>query len=225
MSDGWSPVSDAAHAAQVAALTALVARFGERPRVLDLGAGDGRLALPLLGLGCDVVAVDSDEAALSALRAKGARAVRGDFIGAPGEMGVDGPFDAVVCMGNTFCLVHDVERAAELVRWIAGVLAPGGVFVIDDIVSETWADVAEGNWQSGVSEDGSMQLVWAEGDDVVAIREGDAVDEESWAIGPGDRAMRLWSWGSLGLLARAAGMAGPRTDASGCLIVFAVTRG
>jgi len=222
MSDpaGWFPVSEDEHESQTSALRALVGEMGGAPRVLDLGAGDGRLALPLSEMGCDVLAIDNDERACGALRERGVRAACADFIGTPASAGIEGPFDLVICMGNTFCLVHDTARALELVRWVRGVLSEGGLFVIDDILSETWADIASGNWQEGVSEDGSMQLVWAEGDALVAIREGDQIDESSWTIREGDTPMRLWSRGALDLLAVAGGFARPRTDASGCLIVL-----
>jgi len=220
---GWFPVDEGEHAEQLSALRALLEAMPDMPRVLDLGAGAGRLAAPLVDLGIDVLAVDHDERAVEALRDRGVRTVSADFINAPASAGIEGPFDLVMCMGNTFCLVHEIDRAIELACWVRSVLRDGGVFVIDDILRSTWSDIASGNWQEGVSEDGSMQLVWGAGDALVAVREGASVDEHSWSIRETDTPMRLWSRGALELLAVAGGLARPKTDPSGCLIVFTRT--
>jgi SAM-dependent methyltransferase len=103
------------------------------PRVLDLGAGTGKLTGTLVGLGVDVIAVEPDEAMLTELRrtlpAVPALPGRAEAIPLP-EASVD-----AVLAGNA---MHwfDMEVAGPE---IARVLAPGGTLaglwnVIDDRV-------------------------------------------------------------------------------------------
>jgi SAM-dependent methyltransferase len=91
-----------------------------RLRVLDLGAGTGKLTAVLLGMGAAVTAVDPDPAMLSELRrlVPAARALVGSAEAIPLP---DGSVDAVLC-GQA---LHwfDMGRA---VPEIARVLVPGG---------------------------------------------------------------------------------------------------
>ena len=115
---------------------------------------------------------------------------------------------------------HDVEAAAALMRRLREALDGPGWFAIDNFVVDVWRDVAEGNWQEGVSDDAGWQMVWASGDEAVALRRGDAVDPEDWTFRERDSALRLWSLGSLRLLALSSGWRGPDADPTGALLVF-----
>lgn len=97
--------------------------IGERPRkVLDLGAGTGRLTGVLLAAGHDVVAVDPDQQMLAVLRQRQPAATA--RIGTAEHIPLaDGSVDAVVC-GQAY---HWFEPATALPE-IARVLGPGGVF-------------------------------------------------------------------------------------------------
>jgi SAM-dependent methyltransferase len=90
-------------------------------RVLDLGAGTGKLTAVLAGLGADVTAVEPDEAMLSQLRRQlpSARALPGPAEAIPLA---DGSVDAVLCGQSMHWF--DMSRA---VPEIARVLVPGGV--------------------------------------------------------------------------------------------------
>ncbi|MEV6072351.1 class I SAM-dependent methyltransferase [Nocardia sp. NPDC052001] len=103
------------------------------PRVLDLGAGTGKLAGNLVAMGVDVVAVEPDSAMLVELRRglPGIRALPGSAEGIPLP---DGSVDAVLA-GNALHWFDMDVASAEIAR----VLAPGGVFaglwnVMDDSV-------------------------------------------------------------------------------------------
>jgi SAM-dependent methyltransferase len=101
------------------------------PRVLDLGAGTGKLTGTLVGLGVDVVAVEPDPAMLGELRRAlpAVRALPGSAEAIPLP---DASVDAVLA-GNA---LHWFDMAAAGPE-IARVLAPGGVLaglwnVLDD---------------------------------------------------------------------------------------------
>ncbi|RJQ66652.1 class I SAM-dependent methyltransferase [Pseudonocardiaceae bacterium YIM PH 21723] len=103
------------------------------PRVLDLGAGTGKLTATLVTLGTEVVAVEPDPAMLAELR-RGLPAVRA----LPGKAEriplPDGSVDAVVA-GNAMHWFDMAVAGPEIIR----VLAPGGVLaglwnIMDDRV-------------------------------------------------------------------------------------------
>lgn len=108
-------------------------------RVLDLGCGDGELALELWRRGARVVGVDASASMIEAARAKAkghradisffpARAERLPFAGAD--------FDLVLAV-TILCFVDD---AAPVFREIARVLRPSGQLVIGELGKwSTWA--------------------------------------------------------------------------------------
>ncbi|MFC3503582.1 class I SAM-dependent methyltransferase [Micromonospora krabiensis] len=103
------------------------------PRVLDLGAGTGKLTATLVALGVDVVAVEPDPAMLSELRRTlpAVRAVPGSAEAIPLP---DASVDAVLA-GNALHWFDMPVAGPEIAR----VLAPGGILaglwnVLDDRV-------------------------------------------------------------------------------------------
>lgn len=103
------------------------------PRVLDLGAGTGKLTATLVALGADVVAVEPDPAMLTELRRSlpGVRALPGSAEVMPLP---DASVDAVLA-GNAMHWFDMAVAGPEIAR----VLAPGGILaglwnVMDDRV-------------------------------------------------------------------------------------------
>jgi SAM-dependent methyltransferase len=109
---------------------------GEGGRVLELGVGTGRLAVPMASAGLDVVGVDSSAAMLERLRAAD---TNGLVTAIEGDMATDlpdGPFDAALVAYNTlFNLTADGEQQACFDA-VATRLRPGGVFVVEAFVPD-----------------------------------------------------------------------------------------
>jgi SAM-dependent methyltransferase len=122
-----------------AAVEALAGLAGPPPaRLLELGIGTGRLALPLAQRGYDIEGIDDSEPMVARLRAKpGGEALPvalGSFADAAHL--VEGPFRLVIVAYNT---LFELATQDEQVRCFAGVarhLEPGGRFVVEAFVPD-----------------------------------------------------------------------------------------
>lgn len=125
-----------------AAFTAVTAGLAPGARVLDCACGTGTLAVGLALSGYHVVATDASDAMVA--RTRRLAAEHGARLAAATrtweEGGWDGPFDAVLCVGNA--LVHAAGGAARRAALgaMAAVLAPGGLLAI---TSRNWERVRE----------------------------------------------------------------------------------
>jgi SAM-dependent methyltransferase len=111
--------------------------------VLDLGAGTGRIAIPLAEAGHRVTAVDRSEAMLEVLRAKAVTHLRdhareklsvhhGDLR----DVSLAERFGAVICPFSTLnYLLSDDDRRRAL-GTVRRHLAPGGLFVMDHFIPD-----------------------------------------------------------------------------------------
>jgi SAM-dependent methyltransferase len=85
-----------------------------RGRVLDIGAGGGRVAVHLQERGQEVVSIDVSPGAIEVCRQRGVKDVR--------ELGIDdvdesiGPIDTIVMLGNNFGLFGSHAKAKRLLR-------------------------------------------------------------------------------------------------------------
>ena len=105
-------------------------------RALELGIGTGRVALPLAARGIELHGVDASEAMIAKLRAKpGGDAIPvtiGDFA----DVSVEGEFDLVFVVVNTFFALLTQEAQLVCFRNVAAHLTPGGAFVIEVFVPD-----------------------------------------------------------------------------------------
>ncbi len=138
--DWYHDVSDVdttvAFVADLAAQTAQPGA-GSAGRVLELGVGTGRLALPLATCGVEVVGIDSSPAMLAKLAEKDSdgavEAVLGDMV----DDMPSGPFDVIFVAYNTFFGLLSAQRQAACFAAVATRLAPHGSFVIEAFVPAT----------------------------------------------------------------------------------------
>lgn len=102
------------------------AAVGDRAgqRVLDVGAGAGRHALPLEESGREVVALDVSPGAVEVCRRRG---VGETFTGTVLELAGTGPepFDTFLLCGNNYGLLESVERGVSFLRTLAEMAVPG----------------------------------------------------------------------------------------------------
>lgn len=116
-------------AMQAAMVESVSAELRGRGRVLEIGVGTGRIAVPLLGAGVDVFGLDLSLPMLKRLAAKtpAVPAVQGDATRLPFR---DGSFGAALAV-HVLHLIPEWRRAVdELVR----VVRPGGTI----LVSQGW---------------------------------------------------------------------------------------
>jgi SAM-dependent methyltransferase len=130
-----------------------IGREVTRLRVLDLGAGTGKLAALLVALGMDVTAVEPDEAMLAELRHQvpSARALHGPAEAIPLP---DKSVDAVLCGQSMHWF--DMSRALpEMARVLVSGGTLGGIWNVDDDRIEWVAGVRE-----AAEEAASPTLTW-----------------------------------------------------------------
>jgi SAM-dependent methyltransferase len=135
--DWYTDVTDVA-----ATVARVVTLAGPDGRVLELGAGSGRLAVPLADRGLAVWAVDASAAMLDRLRARpggGRVAVVVDDMAALAdpalvEATASRGFDVALCAFNTLFNLTDTDAQARCLRRVHNLLAPGGRLVLEAFV-------------------------------------------------------------------------------------------
>ncbi len=127
----------------------LVALAGPAGRVLELGVGTGRLALPLAAAGLRVTGIDASPEMLAVLESKpGADAVTtvlADMARLDDTLAPAFRFDLVVCAFNTLFLLPSSDAQQQCLDGAARRLDPGGLLVIDALAPEgSHEDALEG---------------------------------------------------------------------------------
>ncbi len=196
----------------VAQLEGVLQNVSATDRVVDLGAGLGRIALPLAEAGCEVVAVDDDPTVLAPDGWVGHPSITPlveDMLGPDATWHQEGRYDVALCLGNTLALLlahHDLDLLFERV---ASCLTDEGFLLVDDFPLWAWEAVHAGDWPTGVSEDGQAQILWLPGEPAFAFRTGSDVDPSAEVPDEGERLLRLWSLSELTHLSRNHGLGVP----------------
>jgi SAM-dependent methyltransferase len=140
--DWYADVSDVD--ATVARVAELAAAAGGG-RVLELGVGSGRLALPLAARGLDVTGIDLSDSMLDVLAAKSEAAAltvhRGDM--AEADTLVDGTFSVVFVAFNTFFNLDSEQRQRRCLEGVSRILEPRGSFLVEAFVPTDPPDQVE----------------------------------------------------------------------------------
>lgn len=107
-------------------------------KVLDVGCADGKHALTLATMGCDVTAMDLSYSLLEhGLYAANEKEVPIRFVEADmRELNFEPHFDLILCMNTTFGYFDDAENLRVL-RSMARALKPGGHLILD-VVNRDW---------------------------------------------------------------------------------------
>jgi SAM-dependent methyltransferase len=148
--DGFADVYDDWYA-DVTDVDATVHRMlelaGAGGRVLELGVGTGRLAVPMAVAGLRVVGIDASAAMLEKLRDHDLEVQVEALLGDMTDELPDGPFDAVLIAYNTIFNLLGEHDQPRLFQRVAERLRPTGVFVVEAFVP----DVETGDRSSEVS--------------------------------------------------------------------------
>ncbi len=108
-------------------------RLADGGRALELGIGTGRVALPLAACGVEVHGIEASEAMVAKLRAKPG----GDDIPVTvADFRVDGTFELIFVVFNTFFMLADQEQQVQCFARVAEHLGAGGVFLIEAFVPD-----------------------------------------------------------------------------------------
>lgn len=203
---------------------ALVERL--RGPVIELGAGSGRLAVPLASGGASVVAVDLDPAMLQRCETRwqaergrrpvtALRIVQGDLR----EVRLGADHALAFIAANGIAELGDLDAQADAVRALAAHLRPGGLAVVDVVVPApddlaAWDGRLTLEWVRSDPETGEqvMKLMSARYDAsehaVEIVQCFDALPADGGAVHRTTRVdrLRLPTAGELRLMARAAGL-------------------
>ena len=133
---------------------------GAHARVLELGVGTGRIALPVAGSGCEVFGVDLSAHMLAALAQRirdesheRVHLVQGDITALPFRSGV---FDAALAVH----VLHLVEDWAGVLTRVKALVRPGGTLLLgrDWVDPESFAGMIRNHFRRTVQEVGTAML-------------------------------------------------------------------
>ncbi|MGJ8629141.1 MAG: class I SAM-dependent DNA methyltransferase [Sulfitobacter sp.] len=112
-------------------------KLAEGGRVLELGVGTGRIAIPLANRGLSVAGIDNSVEMLSKLSSKSGGDKVDVSIGTLPAIDVEGAFQLILCLDQTFLLITNQDSQIECLANAAAKLAPGGKLVLEIFASAT----------------------------------------------------------------------------------------
>lgn len=123
-------------------------------RALELGIGTGRVALPLVAKNVNVSGIDAAQSMIDRLKAKPGSESIDVRLGSFADVSIDGEFDLVYVVFNTFFALGSQAEQVRCFRNVASHLSTKGCFVIEAFVPNlsrfTGGQV---NWATKVTED------------------------------------------------------------------------
>ena len=139
---------------------AIAAQMSERARVLELGVGTGRIALPVAAAGCEVYGIDLSSHMLTALARRidaegleGIHLAQADITALPFREGV---FDGAIAVH----VLHLVADWAGVLTQISRLMRPGGTLVLgrDWIDPDSFSGMIRNRFRKTVVEVGTEML-------------------------------------------------------------------
>ncbi|MCD4702399.1 MAG: class I SAM-dependent methyltransferase [Candidatus Aegiribacteria sp.] len=115
---------------------ALLSDLSHNGRALELGIGTGRIALPLKENGIDIHGIDASTSMVEKLRVKPAGKDIPVTIGDFSKVPVEGRFDLIFVVFNTFFSLTTQETQLECLRNVARHLTAKGTFLIEAFVPD-----------------------------------------------------------------------------------------
>ncbi|MFY1675697.1 MULTISPECIES: class I SAM-dependent methyltransferase [unclassified Streptomyces] len=135
-------------------------------RVLEVGVGTGRVALPLADIAAEVVGMDNSPEMLQKLRAKGVppnmTVVEGDF---RGPFPVSGRFEAAYSLMGSLACVETEEELSQALSRVHDVLEPGATFSMEYYFVDSYRRAVEMHEMTLPQPDGSSITFTADIDD------------------------------------------------------------
>ncbi|MBW6466849.1 MAG: class I SAM-dependent methyltransferase [Brevefilum sp.] len=114
----------------------LLTRFGDKPhqKILELGCGTGTHSFLLEDFGHEILATDlSPDMIEKAIQKAASRGSKIKFA-AQDMLELDQPkrpFDAVICLFDSFCYILDNDDVEEVLKRVHDHLKPGGLFIFE----------------------------------------------------------------------------------------------
>lgn len=118
------------------AIVTTLSELAQGGRVLELGIGTGRIALPLQRRGVEVDGIDASEAMVARLRAKPGGQNLPVTMGNFADVAVEGEYSLIYVLFNTFYALLTQEEQVRCFQNVARRLSPAGVFVIEAFVPD-----------------------------------------------------------------------------------------
>ncbi|MCX4692052.1 bifunctional 2-polyprenyl-6-hydroxyphenol methylase/3-demethylubiquinol 3-O-methyltransferase UbiG [Streptomyces sp. NBC_01408] len=126
--------------------------------ILELGVGNGRVALPLAERGFGVHGIDGSEAMLAELRKRDALGAVTTQFGDFTEEGSGRVFDTVTLVLNTFFVAITKEQQLGCLRLVREQLAPGGRFVLEAFDPAPYHHVEKPDFSMRHLDEGAVML-------------------------------------------------------------------
>jgi SAM-dependent methyltransferase len=134
----WADVFDDEHSFRLPPESQLsvLAELAAGGRVMELGIGTGRVALPLAAREVGVEGLDASPSMVARLRSKPGGDAIPVTLGDMAELPVDGRFRLVYVVANTFFGLLTQQDQVSCFKRVAAVLEPEGAFVLECFVPD-----------------------------------------------------------------------------------------
>ena len=118
----------------------LISELAADGRVLELGVGTGRLAIPLAETGVDISGIDSSSEMLKRLSERDSGQLVEAHLADMAEWQPEGPFKVVFCAYNTFFNLVETNHQRNCLSLSKNRLDEDGLFVLEAFVPQTSLD-------------------------------------------------------------------------------------